>query len=297
VRSDRVSAVRISRPARARLDGGARAVVVGVQRRACQLALEPDGLLVLSAADVPLAPCGIAADAVPDGLRVGQRVALGARGSVGAAADWLVDLHAAAVRDPRPRVGSVPRGELEDGLGTARGTAIAEGRARSLLPLLWGSAGDTLAGRPAGLAARRLADGAIRGHLASVAAAAAGLAGLGPGLTPSGDDLLAGFVAAWTLVGQSLRCDRESREGVASALLAGARPGASPLGRAWLEHAVRGELPEPMTRFAEALFAADPGDLVPAVRRVLAVGASSGTDWSAGFLLGAGAVLDAAPWS
>jgi hypothetical protein len=85
--------------------------------------------------------------------------------------------------------------------------------------------------------------------------------------------------------------------GVTAALLAGARPGASPLGRAWLEHAVRGELPEPMTRFAEALFAADARDLAPAARRMLAVGASSGTDWTVGFLLGAGAVLDATPWS
>jgi len=48
-----------------------------------------------------------------------------------------------------------------------------------------------------------------------------------------------------------------------------------------------------MTRFVGALFAAEPRDLVPAARGMLAVGASSGTDWTVGFLLGAGAARDA----
>jgi hypothetical protein len=47
-----------------------------------------------------------------------------------------------------------------------------------------------------------------------------------------------------------------------------------------------------MTRFAAALFAAEARDLGPAVRAMLAVGASSGTDWTVGFLLGAAALAD-----
>jgi hypothetical protein len=129
-----------------------------------------------------------------------------------------------------------------------------------------------------------------------VARAAAGLAGLGPGLTPSGDDVLAGFAAAWRLLAEALGRDGAARRGVTAAIGAGARAGGSPLGRAWLAHAIRGELPEPMTRFAHALFDADARDLAAAVRAVLAVGASSGTDWTVGFLLGGGAAMEAT-WS
>jgi hypothetical protein len=133
-----------------------------------------------------------------------------------------------------------------------------------------------------------------------VAGAARGLAGLGPGLTPSGDDVLAGFAAAWTLVGQSLGLDGAARARVTTALVGGAQHRASPLGLAWLRHACRGELLEPMTRFVDVLLAEESRALVPAVRAALAVGSSSGTDWMVGFVLGATATVEAAvrarPW-
>ena len=132
-----------------------------------------------------------------------------------------------------------------------------------------------------------------------MARAARGLAGLGPGLTPSGDDLLAGFVGAWTLVGAALGGDRAARARVTAAVVAGAARGASPLGRIWLEHARRGELLEPMTRFVTNLLAPDPRGLDAAVRGALAVGSSSGTDWMVGFLLAASVLLEATagrPW-
>jgi hypothetical protein len=143
-------------------------------------------------------------------------------------------------------------------------------------------------------------DAAIRCDAASLTRAARGLAGLGPGLTPSGDDLLAGFAAAWILVGDALGLDRVARERVTAALFAGAELRASALGRVWLEHAGRGELLEPMTRFVATLLAPEPPELGAVVRGALAVGSSSGTDWMVGFLLAAAAGLDKAlrgrPW-
>jgi hypothetical protein len=124
-----------------------------------------------------------------------------------------------------------------------------------------------------------------------VARAARGLAGLGPGLTPSGDDLLAGFAAAWILVGEALGQDGAAHQRVADALFSGGESEASPLGRVWLAHACRGELLEPMTRFAGALLAADAPPLGAVARGALAVGSSSGTDWMVGFLLGASATI------
>ena len=133
----------------------------------------------------------------------------------------------------------------------------------------------------------------MKGDLAGVERASAGLAGLGLGLTPSGDDYLAGFAAAWVLATEALgHLDAE----VPHALCAGARPGASALGYAWIAHATRGEVAEPMTRFFEALLGGRLGGpaLTGSARGVLGLGASSGSDWMVGALAGVEAALASA---
>ena len=299
-----LTATRVSRCVRERLDAGGRAVVRGVQRRACHLALDDGALLILSPRGVPLAPNGFAVDlglhATPAavGLSVGQSVSLGLGARPGGPADWWVELGAGATWEPRPRVAGLPRPDLADRLRTTRAIAIAEGARESLLPLLWLAESDR-GGSPAGMlratapGARRLVAAAVQRDGASVGRAAGRLAGLGSGLTPSGDDFLAGFAAAWALVGAAVGLDAAARRLVTGALGAGARTGASPIGRAWLDHACRGELLEPMTGFASVLLAEAPVDLGPAVRGALAVGSSSGTDWMVGFVLGSGAVVEA----
>jgi hypothetical protein len=286
-------------------------VVLAVQRRACHLAVDDGTLLLLARPGVPLAPNALTLEegqrfALEDeGFRVGQTVALGARTPVDHDVDWRVTFGAAATWEPRPRVHRIGSSDLADRLRTARAMVIGEGAGEGLLPLLWVVGHDTHGvgpglARTAGPAAGRLLEAALRGEAAALARAARGLAGLGPGLTPSGDDLLAGFVAAWTLVGEALGQGHAACERVTAAIVAGATRAASPLGRAWLGHARRGELLEPMTRFVAALFAPELRDLAPAVRDALAVGSSSGTDWMVGFLLGAEAVREAGradrPW-
>ena len=108
-----------------------------------------------------------------------------------------------------------------------------------------------------------------------VDAAVAQLAGRGDGLTPAGDDALAGF-AAW----------RWAR-GVP---VAPAVERCAPLGRAYLRCAARGELPGPAAAVLEAIEA---GDAAAAARRArgLAVwGASSGAALLWG--IGAGAARE-----
>jgi hypothetical protein len=266
---------------RDRLAKGGRGVVAGVHSRACHLRLDSGHLVVVVPAAVPLSPNGVAVDLAPGAWRPGHAVLLG-RDALAGAEVW----------EPRPRVGRLAAPELAKRLRAARTVVLGEGTTPSLLPLLWESADAWGAAGPA----RRMGAAAMGRDAASVARAARALAGLGPGLTPSGDDLLAGFAAAWTLFAAALGRDGAARRRVAAAVESGARAGASPLGRAWLGHAVRGELPEPMTRFAGALLDAEPRGLAPAVRGVLAVGASSGTDWTVGFLLGGGAALEAS-WS
>lgn len=94
------------------------------------------------------------------------------------------------------------------------------------------------------------------------------LAGCGPGLTPEGDDLLAGYAAGLVLW--------HGKSGEASTLAEAAAPLTTGLSAALLRHAAHGELPEP----AHALLhAGDPGPL-------LAFGASSGRALLRGLALG-----------
>jgi Protein of unknown function (DUF2877) len=307
-------ALRVSRCVRERLHGGARAVVRGVQRRACQLAVEDGSLLVLSTADVPLAPNALAVDIAPDltmpdaGFRPGSGLHFQAtpacwdgRTVWKSRPDPVVSLGAASIWEPHPEVHRLASEDVAHRVRTARATLVAEGARESLLPALWASERVVFQAGFAGAAslpARLLCDAAAGSDPSSLAQAARGLAGIGPGLTPSGDDFLAGFAAAWTLVGASLGLDGAACRRVTDALLAGAARGASPLGRAWLEHACRGELLEPMTRFVGALLADGPRDVAAAARGALAVGSSSGTDWMVGFVLGARATLDSTTsWS
>jgi hypothetical protein len=100
------------------------------------------------------------------------------------------------------------------------------------------------------------------------------MAGLGPGLTPAGDDVLAGY-AAWRHADglpTSLNGDR-----------------CSPIGRAYLRCAERGELPDVAAR---ALAAIRIGDTQLAVQRARALnrwGASSGSAILWGMAAAAGA--------
>jgi hypothetical protein len=94
-----------------------------------------------------------------------------------------------------------------------------------------------------------------------VAGAAAWLAGRGDGLTPAGDDVLAGY-AAWRWA-----------EGQAVTLPAG---GCAPLGRAYLRCAERGELPQPAAAVLAAIRAGDAQTAARRAGRLADWGASSG---------------------
>ena len=139
---------------------------------------------------------------------------------------------------------------------------------------------------------RRRARGGARGRrrrrraelapgLAALAAgdrggAVAQLAGRGDGLTPAGDDVLAGY-AAWRWA-----CG-------APVALPAAR--CAPLGRAYLRCAERGELPQPA---ADVLAAIRAGDAAAAVRRARGLaewGASSGAALLWGMAAGAAETL------
>jgi hypothetical protein len=300
----RLVATRISRCVAERLAVAPRtATVVSVYRRVANLRLDSGELVAVGAREVPLAANGVAVELAPEvaldalGLRAGRTATLTPGALRVCGADVEVDLSAAVRWEPRPAMPRVSPQAIAARALEARVIAVAEGESGALLPLLWRRDAEWHARDLVGSAVRpaaALRDAAVAGDLAGVARAGRGLAGLGPGLTPSGDDYLAGFAAAWALASESLGREAGHTTAVLEALSAGAEAGASDLGRAWLAHAARGEVAEPMGSFFAALAGRARGDLAAAVRGVLVLGATSGTDWMTGALAGVDATLAAA---
>jgi hypothetical protein len=127
--------------------------------------------------------------------------------------------------------------------------------------------------------ARLLAQGA-RSLMAAVerriglAAAAQQLAGLGPGLTPAGDDFVLGVMAALWLLGE---------RNPLPAMAAACATRTTLLSGAFLRAAAQGQFMEGWHHLAHALDRQDEPGSRRAVRQIAAFGASSGRDSLAGF--------------
>ncbi|HYM89470.1 MAG TPA: DUF2877 domain-containing protein [Nitrospiraceae bacterium] len=112
------------------------------------------------------------------------------------------------------------------------------------------------------------------------------LIGLGPGLTPSGDDFIVGYLAGlWSTAGSdSSRLRFMSSLG---AWLSQAAAGTNAISRTYIKSAVNGNVSEPIATLAQRFGQAKSMDSVrEATRIALHVGNTSGTDGVQGLLLG-----------
>lgn len=132
---------------------------------------------------------------------------------------------------------------------------------------------------------------ALSSRQEGLAKAVARLVGLGQGLTPSGDDLLCGFLAA-------ARC--AAPEAGREALLRGlgealekALPATNAISASMLRCAIQGLFPDALLDLAAALAAEDSQEAASALARVSAMGHSSGADLCGGFLYGIGLLTGA----
>lgn len=120
---------------------------------------------------------------------------------------------------------------------------------------------------------------------------AVGLLGLGPGLTPSGDDLLAGLLAVCRWSRQRL-ADAGAGQALAvwgaiiEAVLAEAPARTTRLSARLLAYAAEGIMYEPAMSLGGVLCAGRTGDVQGAAVRLFGLGHSSGTDMAVGMLLG-----------
>jgi hypothetical protein len=169
-----------------------------------------------------------------------------------------------AVREWAPRLA---------GRGSIVGSALDQVRAALPPPAVAGLDSRLLA--PLGAASEGAAvDGSI----------VARLLGRGPGLTPSGDDLLAGFLVGAHAFGVPAAGQRRAAADLAPAAT-------TALSAALLWHAARGQCIDEVADLAAAL--AGRGIAGPATRRLLAVGHSSGAALAWGLVLAAECALAA----
>lgn len=111
------------------------------------------------------------------------------------------------------------------------------------------------------------------------------LIGLGPGLSPSGDDVLIGLMIALWWFTNSLGGDIERVERINKAVISRMNK-TTLLSQQLLRHAARGETNETVEILLDGIFMGESEDIGIRAQRVLEIGETSGTDMMAGILLG-----------
>jgi hypothetical protein len=227
--------------------------VAAVQSRAVLLLLDNGGLVALLPAGAPLHPWAVSAalDATPIAEGTTVRVAAGVV-AVGALRLPLSDFSVVDLRLPHHpgKLPVAPRMRLQVAAADAGDAALDEALLKNL---------------------SRFAAGGPVGDLA-------GLVGRGPGLTPSGDDVIVGVLVALDLVREAVPGTAEVRQTLARVLAGGLTSRTTRLSAQLLSAAAEGLYAEPVLALVEALVdgAAPPGRLDGAVRGLLAVGHDSG---------------------
>ncbi|WP_018657309.1 DUF2877 domain-containing protein [Actinomadura flavalba] len=263
-----------------------RPLLEGPRRPARVLALFPSALyLELRGASEPRTVAVVTSDAVrlPNAIVLGvparDRPLRGVRESADA---WIgegrVEAGGLLVRarrwwDPRPALGVV----------------ASPGGLRAFADELSAAPPGGLAGHPdPALLGACCADGDLAGAVET----AERLVGLGPGLTPSGDDILAGLLAALRLIGGALPGGDRAvwlAGWLGAAVTADVGTRTTPLSATLLHCAARGDAGAEVGAALRAVAGLEPPG--PAVRRLLSVGHTSGSDLACGVLLGAHAAL------
>ncbi len=281
-------ALSISRTVREYVQVHRTGIVLATFRRSCYLELE-GRIVALVAAELlngPLNivvevsgthsflrfPLGSVATASPAGATINATLRI----TFDTAQTWVATLTPWA---------EVAEGLLRSNLRLARTVLLREAPQGSFAHFLPGanSTGSSDFDGALGVKARRalavLAAGIRKRDLCALTDAARQLAGLGSGLTPSGDDVLVGTLLALAV---SPRADTEP---VRTGLLVAAAGRSTRISGAYLAAAAQGEASEMWHRLLAVLPENHPSVLTSAVRSVMAVGETSGADMLAGFLL------------
>lgn len=246
-----------------------RAVYVGLDDGAVVAVVSSDGIRLPNAVVAPVAAGRLPPVQAGAPARVGQSAVSAGAWCVRASRRW----------DPVPRL-------------PATTPAMLSGRLDQLAALVTPGGLEAAAAETA----ERFAAAAARLDVATATAAADRLVGAGPGLTPAGDDLLAGFLAGARLLedtlpgGKARRC-AELGAAVADVVVPVAPERTPALSAALLGHASRAEMAAPAAKVLRTLVGG--GDLAGAAARLCSVGHTSGRDLAQGLLVAGRAALTA----
>lgn len=129
------------------------------------------------------------------------------------------------------------------------------------------------------------------GNFDDVRKNAENLVGLGLGLTPSADDMLAGFMAGLQWASSSLGVNEKRVHMVNSSIVACAEK-TTLLSQQVLKHAAVGEVNETVENFLKAILTGKADEVKESAGNVLLIGETSGTDTMLGLLLGLSIALE-----
>jgi hypothetical protein len=248
-----------------------------------------DGLLTVASPEGGGLPNGILADLAPDwreiGLQSGMTVfASGATIRV-PDAGLEIQFDGAARWSPRFRssaeAADTAAARWRRRSGATRAVARGRASAAGFGALLQEDAVHDPVGIP-GVARPILAELVVAletGDRTGAAEVAACLVGLGPGLTPSGDDVLVGIEAA-------LHALARPSAGFLALAMGGVEGRTTALAATLLRHAGNGEFAERLHILLAALLGSDDEAIPAAIDRAVAWGATSGTDCLLGVLIG-----------
>ncbi|MEO3885776.1 DUF2877 domain-containing protein [Nonomuraea sp. B5E05] len=168
-------------------------------------------------------------------------------------------------------------------LGTVDRASLARAAARMTDPPEPGLAGNA--------AVDMLAGGCAKGWLLGAVTAAEQLVGLGPGLTPSGDDVLAGLLVTLRHVGAAAGVERAVwlAGWLGATVTFDARTRTTPISATLLHCAARGAASPEVIGVLRGI--AGTQALDPALRRLHRLGHTSGADLAQGVAIGVNAVL------
>ncbi|MDR7588800.1 MAG: DUF2877 domain-containing protein [Armatimonadota bacterium] len=267
-----------------RLSAECRGGVLATFARSCYLDLDGEVVAVV-AGDLPAGPFAVVVEGTPPlaGVPAGAPAAAGGdRIRIGDALE--VDLRPAVPWDPLLAPWAGMPAHLDDHLALLRRLLLDGASPNGLGRVAAGGTDDGPLARRAQPALAALATGLRDRDARALGAAARELAGLGPGLTPSGDDVLTGCLLALSLW-PTRRPDLRS-------LIAGqAISRTTRISAAYLAAAARGEAGGDWHHLRDALAESDPDAVRRAAARLLALGETSGADMLGGFLLAAQALV------
>ena len=302
-----------------RVPAHARGRVHSVFKRACNIETHNGELVTLLAHELGNVPHGVrlagAVASFGSWLTPGQNAILensalrvpdaGITVDLSGAAVWRGAVAAVLIDPCSMDTGSMDTGSMDTGSmdpcsmnpgGAASAVALRELRAtlferapeQGFVPLL-AAAASTRTAIERACSARLshtlplLARATERRDVMGVAGAAARLVGLGPGLTPSGDDFIAGYLAAlWSRAG--FESDIDAMLQSLGDALAPLFLRTNAISRQMLSDAAQGRFAERLIDVTRAVAGA--GDVVSAAAHALASGHSSGADTLCGLLFG-----------